>query len=246
MQKRRPMTTRAPRANDFDSKQDAHWAKTVNLRSHDHPVVRLFAQQRVAFIREIVGSKRLRSALDVGCGDGFGMRYMQALAEAIHGCDKSRRMLDANPAGPENLTQCDAYELPWPDGSFEMVYCWELLHHLARPEIALAEMTRVATTCVVVCEPNCLNPAMALFGLAMPHERGVLRFNAFSTKKLLKQADLRSIRSQTVGYFTPNRTPEALARVLVQLPFRAPLLGLYTVAIGWKGNNHPPRPRTAS
>ncbi len=219
---------------DFDAAQDEYWADTVNLRPYDHPVVRAFATQRVEFLNELLGSPPPNTALDVGCGDGFGMHYMKRVIKDIHGCDRSRRMLDANPASAEDLTQCDAYDLPWPDNSFELVYCWELLHHLADPKAAVVEMSRVASRCVIVCEPNTFNPAMAAFGVLMRHERGSLRFNPVSTKRLLTNAGLRGVTCHAVGYFTPNRTPEALARALVRLPYRVPLIGLYTAAMGYK------------
>jgi SAM-dependent methyltransferase len=39
----------------------------------------------------------------------------------------------------------DAEELPFPDGSFDLVSCRAAFHHFARPERVLAEMRRVAT-----------------------------------------------------------------------------------------------------
>ena len=143
-------------------------------------------------------------------------------------------MLDANPAQASDLTLCDAYRLPFESGSFELVYCWELLHHLAEPAQALAEMARVASRCVLLCEPNRLNPAMAAFGLALPVERGLLRFDAFRLRRFLLGLGLHRIRSETGGWFTPNRTPLRLARTLATLPYRLPLLGLYAIAVGDK------------
>jgi ubiquinone/menaquinone biosynthesis C-methylase UbiE len=218
--------------NDFDTRQDAYWAQTSNIRPYDHPVVRLFAQQRVEFIASILKGWRPITALDVGCGDGFGMHYMDAIVETVHGCDKSQTMLDANPASSMNLTRCDAYDLPWPDSSFDLVYCWELLHHLSEPGRAVSEMTRVAIQTVLVCEPNCFNPAMALFGLLKTEERGLLRSHPFSMSRLLKDVGLKRIESHSVGYFTPNRTPETLARMFTHLPYQVPLVGMYTITLG--------------
>jgi ubiquinone/menaquinone biosynthesis C-methylase UbiE len=208
------------------------------LRAHDHPVVRLFGEQRAREIGRLLGEWRPESALDVGCGDGFGMQAMAPLVlSPIHGCDRSQSMLDANPAPASNLTPCDAYELPFETGSFELVYCWELLHHLAEPNRAVAEMARVASSGVLICEPNRLNPAMAVFGIAFPSERGTLRFDAGTVRRLLTEARLRDVVCETVGWFTPNRTPQRLAQFLVHLPYRVPLLGLY--AIGFGSHRHP-------
>jgi ubiquinone/menaquinone biosynthesis C-methylase UbiE len=42
----------------------------------------------------------------------------------------------------------DAERLPFPDRSIDVVYVHDGLHHLARPEAGLAEMTRVARLAV--------------------------------------------------------------------------------------------------
>jgi ubiquinone/menaquinone biosynthesis C-methylase UbiE len=199
-------------------------------------VVKAFAQQRVRFISSIFRSARLETALDVGCGDGFGMYYMQPLVEAIHGCDRSDTMLRANPADDNLLQQCDACDLPYDEGQFDLVYCWELLHHVENPQLVVREMARVTNKAVLICEPNCLNPAMALFGLMKREERGLLRFTPSFPANLMRSAGLRQIRRFTVGWFPPNRTPELLAKALVKAPFRIPILGMYTITVALKDN----------
>jgi SAM-dependent methyltransferase len=220
--------------NEFDRQQKKFWGTTTNLRSYDHIVVKTFAQQRVKFIEKLLDSWQPRNALDVGCGDGFGMFYMRSAIGTIHGCDVSAKMLKTNPTHTTFLTQCDAYALPWKDNSFDLVYCWEFLHHVADPERVVREMVRVAARCVLICEPNCLNPAMALFGLWVSEERGLLRFTPSYAGRLLKEQGLEGVSRTTVGYFTPNRTPQALAFLLACLPYRVPLIGMYTVAVGYK------------
>jgi len=218
----------------FDQQQAEYWAKTTNLRPYSHPVVKAFAEQRVRFIADIFQSTRIETALDVGCGDGFGMHYMQSLVKTVHGCDRSARMLETNPAVDGLLTQCDAHSLPYADGHFDLAYCWELLHHVENPRRIVAEMTRVAGKAVLICEPNCLNPAMALFGLLKREERGLLRFTPSFPETLMRRAGLKHIRRFTVGWFPPNRTPGLLARALVKAPFRIPILGMYTITVARK------------
>lgn len=218
----------------FDERQKKAWENTTNLRPYDHPVVQSYASQRVNCLKSLLGSWKAERALDVGCGDGFGMHHMQPIAKAIYGCDRSPRMLEANPARSEFLKQCDAYELPYEDGEFDLAYCWELLHHIRIPLSVVKEMTRVSSRCVVLCEPNSLNPAMAMFGIVTPHERGLLRFTAGYSKRLLKQAGLKNITQVSCGWFTPNRTPEWLEQFLSKLPYRVPIVGMYTITIGFK------------
>ncbi len=225
--------------SEFDLRQQEFWKNTTNPRPYDHPVVRLFAQQRVRFIQRVLAPMQPRIALDVGCGDGVSMHYMRPVVKVVHGCDKSGAMIEANPARADHLTQCDAYCLPWADSSVDLVYCWELLHHLGDAGRAVKEMARVAAKCVLVCEPNSLNPAMFLFGCMQAEERGLLRFTPAYTRKLLESEGLQHVKCYTVGYFTPNRTPRWLAPFLVLLPYRVPLLGMYTIAMGYKQGHEP-------
>jgi SAM-dependent methyltransferase len=219
--------------SDFDREQERHWRSRINVRDADHPVVRAFARQRVDQIAELLGGWRPGRALEVGCGDGFGMAHLPRIAGRVYGCDRSPAMLRANPAPRERLVLGDAYALPFASGSFELCTCWELLHHLAEPERAVAEMRRVSSRCVLVCEPNVLNPAMALFGLLRPEEHGLLRFTPRYTRELLRSAGLRRVQLCSVACFTPNRTPGWLAALLGRLPYRWPLVGLYNLALGF-------------
>jgi SAM-dependent methyltransferase len=52
----------------------------------------------------------------------------------------------AEPDRPANLTfqVADAYALPFPDASFDVVHAHQVLHHLADPPAAIREMLRVA------------------------------------------------------------------------------------------------------
>lgn len=214
--------------------QEAHWMHTTNVRPYNHPAVRLFATQRIDFIKRLLGTWRPTNALDVGCGDGFGMSHMKEIVPDIHGCDISEAMLKANPSDQAKLKKASAYELPYEDASFDLVYCWELLHHVDRPIDAVLEMKRVSRKCVMLCEPNSLNPAMFMFGVLAPIERGLLKFTPGYTKKLLEEAGLKNIQQFTVSLYTPNQTPYFLAKLLSKLPYRIPFFGLYSINVGYK------------
>jgi ubiquinone/menaquinone biosynthesis C-methylase UbiE len=221
----------------FDAIQKDYWITNTNLRPYNHAVVELFANQRVNLIKKELGSWRPSEALDVGCGDGFGMFYMQNIVSRIYGSDISPEMLKANPSDKTMLICASAYNLPYEDSSFDLVYCWELLHHIDRPIEVVKEMVRVSKNGIIICEPNSLNPAMCLFGLINPIERGTIKFNPFYVKGLLADAGIKKIKQHTVGLFTPNRTPYFLANIFTKLPYNIPLLGLYTISFGFTGKN---------
>jgi ubiquinone/menaquinone biosynthesis C-methylase UbiE len=92
--------------------------------------------------------------LDVGCGPG---RISVRLAKLnrrfqIDGIDLSKNMLllAEQTAGRHgvsentNFTLGDAKQIPFPDGTFDMVICHNFLHQLPEPLTALHEIKRVA------------------------------------------------------------------------------------------------------
>jgi SAM-dependent methyltransferase len=218
--------------SDFDRRQADYWNIRTNRRPHDHPVVERFARQRVRMIRGLLNGLQPRNALDTGCGDGFGQGYMTDVCPNIIGCDYSPEMLRANPSPRSRLCRANAYHLPFDDRSFDLVYCWELLHHIGEPSRVVREMARTSRDRVLICEPNTWNPAMAAFSLIVREERGGLRFNPLSLKKLMQNAGLRDVRVYPAGYFTPNKTPERLAKFFARLPYRVPLVGMYCIGLG--------------
>lgn len=217
--------------SQFDSQQKQFWGEHTNLRPYDHPIVQAFARQRVRLIREMLAGSQIQSALEVGCGDGFGMYYVRQLVCRIYGCDISFVMLRNNPMPKHYLCQADAYRLPYRDASFDLVYCWELLHHVHDPLQVVKDMARVSHRYVLIFEPNSLNVAQALFGVLMPSERGTLRFTPWYVNRLLVQAGLHPVRTLTGGCFTPNRTPKWLFKILKELPYEWPLVGVSNITL---------------
>lgn len=90
-------------------------------------------------------------ALEVGCGTGFWILnlWQSGFVEELHGTDISEGMLEvcsgnARKLGCDiDLRRADAEDLPYPDGSFDLVTGHAFLHHLPQPAMALAEMYRV-------------------------------------------------------------------------------------------------------
>jgi ubiquinone/menaquinone biosynthesis C-methylase UbiE len=90
--------------------------------------------------------------LDVGCGPGSITRGLaERLAPGqVVGLDLSAQTLaaareDAAARGLANLQyeQGSVYELPFPDGSFDVVFAHQVLQHLREPGAALRQMRRV-------------------------------------------------------------------------------------------------------
>ena len=101
-----------------------------------------------------------QSFLDAGCGEGFvARRIIEAVPEiALTGCDVSSMALEiAASANPEaRFVAGSVVDLPFPDRSFDVVGCFEVLEHLPGdlPRRALSELARVARHAVVLSVPH--------------------------------------------------------------------------------------------
>ena len=101
-----------------------------------------------------------QSILDVGCGEGvLTERWAQRLGEKpVVGLDLPDPKLEAEWAARrrENLEfrTFDGGDLPFADGSFDLVAATEVLEHVPDPERTLAEMARVAARHLLVSVPR--------------------------------------------------------------------------------------------
>lgn len=101
-----------------------------------------------------------RTALDVGCAEGF---FMNALRERfgvdVWGVDISdAAVIKAREKLGVPVAAADALRLPFADGSFDLVYSTETIEHVLHPDRMVDEMRRVARRWVVVTTPVSQRP----------------------------------------------------------------------------------------
>jgi len=212
--------------------QREFWEGGGVYRPCHHPVVELFARQRVRYLTESGLLAGVRTLLDVGAGNGFSSSYY---GEGVHvvACDYAAGMLDGNPV--RDRVRCNASALPFDDGAFDVVGCWELLHHLDDPVAAVREMDRVARRRAIMFEPNRINPGHIVLGLTRSNERESLRFSPGHVRRLVGAAGLTITRQERCGLLFPNITPTAVAPALVKLPYRMPVIGISQLIVIEKG-----------
>lgn len=101
-----------------------------------------------------------RRVLDAGCGTAYGTSMLgRAGATEVVGVDIAVAVLDsARPGMPDNvrLEPGDLNDLPFPDGGFDLVVCFEAIEHFADPFSVLDELTRVLAPggVLLVSSPN--------------------------------------------------------------------------------------------
>lgn len=100
-----------------------------------------------------------RRTLDLGCGEGRLSRDLTAIGHDVVGVDLSPTMLAAaKEADPDLETRlADAAQLPFEDGSFDLVVAFMSLQDMDDPDAAIGEAARVLETggrlCLAVVHP---------------------------------------------------------------------------------------------
>ena len=114
------------------------------LRGNPSIVWRAGQERRLQLILDWA-PKPLRRALVNGCGVGLYLRALQNSVPEVHGMDIEGGHLRAAagnvPDAPLNLSQGE--QLPYPDGSFDLILSHEVLEHVEDDRRAASEIARV-------------------------------------------------------------------------------------------------------
>ncbi len=133
---------------------------TSNYRKHTsgNPIQRRLIERFHGTLADRIAHLRPDTFLDAGCGEGF---VTELLGARLPGTKLSG--FDFNPAAvrlaavknPDvGFVTASIYDLPYPDGSFDAVGCFEVLEHQADPTPALRELARVSSRAVVLSVPH--------------------------------------------------------------------------------------------
>lgn len=119
-----------------------------------------------------------KSILDVGCGDGFMLRYYGETFDSISAIEPSVYLYQNLLENPEfrnvAIKNASAENIPFDDLSFDVVIAKSSLHHFHNAQLGLREMNRVAKKVVAIIEvitPS-LNTLEFISGILPVKEKG--------------------------------------------------------------------------
>jgi 2-polyprenyl-3-methyl-5-hydroxy-6-metoxy-1,4-benzoquinol methylase len=133
---------------------------TYDKYGSTNPVVRRLMAGFERTLDELFTRAAPQSVLDVGCGEGvLTEQWADQIAPGrIVGIDLEDDKLAAEWSGRRrpNLTfaPMEVERLEFGDGEFDLVAATEVLEHVTQPELALAEMARVAGHHLLVSVPH--------------------------------------------------------------------------------------------
>lgn len=124
-----------------------------------------------AILTGLIHHYGIKSLLDVGCGTGRALKYLQQSvpALALQGVEPVPEMRNAAVAAgmAENMIVAgDAMSLPFSDSYFDCCSAFGVLHHVPSPALAIQEMFRVSKRAIFISDHN-------IYGMGSPLTRGM-------------------------------------------------------------------------
>lgn len=133
--------------------------KTSNLIKYQskNPIQKFLIKQFYKKIFFILKSKKIKSVVDIGCGEGFGMEqlYKNHIGNSYVGLDSSSVALKtAKKIHPQfKYVKGSIYNSPFRDKQFDLVMCSEVLEHLTYPDKAILELQRISKKYILISVP---------------------------------------------------------------------------------------------
>jgi ubiquinone/menaquinone biosynthesis C-methylase UbiE len=193
-----------------------------------------FFERKLVLVREFYeryGMKtELANWLDVGCGEGTLLRMGKRYFREVAGCDVSAGMIQ-HCEGLNVQQQDSARQIPFKDGSFDLVTAICVYHHVEiadRPALT-SEISRVLKSRGIFCviEHNPLNPVTQLIVRRSPIDSRAHLLTARKVRRLARATRMEVLATRYFLYF-PERFYSKMAATEAKLS-GLPLGGQYAV-----------------
>jgi ubiquinone/menaquinone biosynthesis C-methylase UbiE len=99
-------------------------------------------------LMSVIGSSSAHRVLEVGCGTGHWLAFLESHGYKVSGMDPSPHMLKKamDHVSSKDLKQGYAEEIPWEDDSFGQLFCVNAVHHFENKSRFVSEAFRVLRT----------------------------------------------------------------------------------------------------
>lgn len=113
----------------------------------------------LSFMVGVIDYLGIQSILDIGSGTGRAIQYIKKLRPdlrivGIEPVEELREIGYGKGLSPEELMDGDVTNLNFKEGEFDLVCEFAVLHHVKQPELAVAEMLRVAKKAIFISDSN--------------------------------------------------------------------------------------------
>ncbi len=131
-----------------------------NLNKHmsKNPLQKLLIKNYYNNLLKIIKKINPESILDVGCGEGFTLDTLRKnkIGKKIIGIDNSKESIRIGKIlfPKVKINHASIYDMPFPNNSFDLVICTEVLEHLKTPSLAIEEVKRVSRGNILISVPN--------------------------------------------------------------------------------------------
>jgi ubiquinone/menaquinone biosynthesis C-methylase UbiE len=147
---------------------------------------------RRSLIKILLKGRRPKKILDVGCGTGETLSYLQTLfpKSKLFGIDTSLMAVSySRSRGHKNVFKADAGRLPFKSNSFDVVLFLDVLEHIKDDQKAILEAKRVLTNngLIIITAPG-LNFIWSDHDIKQGHQR---RYTRRGIKELAKVGKLK-------------------------------------------------------
>ena len=139
--------------------QQRYYAETSDKYEEMHVIEKDEHYFALAFLLGMIDYFEIGSVLDVGAGTGRSMLFLKEqrpdlIVKGIEPVAELREVGHRKGLSRDDLFDGDATQIAFGDGEFDLVCEFGVLHHIARPQDAVAQMLRVAKTAIFLSDVN--------------------------------------------------------------------------------------------
>jgi ubiquinone/menaquinone biosynthesis C-methylase UbiE len=139
--------------------QRQYYEETAGQYEESHVTERDVHYFALSFMVSALDDLGVRSILDVGSGTGRAVLHVKQQRPGVHvvgvePVDGLREVGYRRGLSQTELVAGDLMGLQYPAGAFDLVSSFGVLHHVRRPDVAVAEMLRVAKKAIFISDSN--------------------------------------------------------------------------------------------